>query len=326
MNGQLLSVVIPTYNRASFLPACIRSVRASGAVAQIIVVDDGSTDGTAEVVASLGNVDYIWQSNAGVSAARNRGAQAACGDYVAFLDSDDTWRPGVAGQLIAALESRPEVEVAFADAWVHDRLNHTEQRLTDTLGRDAFERLPSEHLGGGVRLLDRSAFFRAMVRRNQVFLGSAIIRRQAVLALGGFDPELRGAADFEFMLRLAHRGPFLYFDQPLADYVKHVGSMSADLDHMDHDFALALRKVLEKCSLCPEERATVLGWRRQMLYYLAYNSYDRGDLALARRRLRELWREFGPDATSVALSALCRLPGGWVRRLRQFRRAWLGAP
>lgn len=325
MKQHRLSVVIPTYNRASFLPACIRSVRAAGVPVQVVVVDDGSTDDTAEVVAGLGNVDYLWQPNAGVSAARNKGAEVATGEYFAFLDSDDTWRPGVAGRLVAALESRPEVEVAFADAWVHDQVNDQAQRLTEALGRDAFERLPGENLGEGVRLLDRSAFFRSMVRRNQVFLGSAIIRRHAVLAAGGFDQELRGAADFEFMLRLAHRGPFLYLDEPLADYVKHLGSMSADLDHMNHDFALALRKVLEKCPLSPEERDAVRRWRRQMLYYLAYNSYDRGDLALARRRLRELWQEFGPDATSLALSALCRLPGGVVRRLRRFRRAWLGA-
>ncbi len=325
MNRQLLSVIIPTFNRASFLPACVGSVRAAGVPAQIVIVDDGSTDNTAEVVATLGEVEYIRQGNAGVSAARNRGVEIAAGNYLAFLDSDDTWRSGVVGRLIDALETDPVIEVAFADAWVHDHFQGTEQRLTDYLGRDSFERLPGRDLGEGLRLLDRSSFFRAMIRRNQVFLGSAVIRKQAVVAIGGFDPELRGAADFEFMLRLAHRGSFLYCDQPLADYVKHAGSMSADLDHMNHDFALALRKVLEKCQLCEEEHQTVRSWRRQMLYYLAYNCYDRGDLTLARRRLRELWREFGLDAHSLALSALCRLPGGVLRQLRRVRRSWLGA-
>lgn len=320
MSSPVLSVVIPSYNRARYLPACIDSVRHAGVLAQIIVVDDGSTDNTPDVVTLLGSIDYIRQANAGVAAARNRGLAQALGRYVAFLDSDDTWRPHVVDKLIDGLENCPTADVAFADAMVHDSASNTIYRLTETRGRHVIRSLPHEVVGQGLRMLDQTEFFHCMIDRNQVFLGSAVVRTEAARAIGGFDIELQGAADFEFMLRLSYRGPFLFLDQPLADYIKHGTNMSADLDHMDQDFALVFQKLLVKCSLNEMQRILVRRQRRRMLYYLAYNAFHRGELELARNRFRDLGREFGWDANSLALSALCRLPAGIVRRIRNLRR------
>ena len=89
-----VSVIIPTYNRAAFLRRALQSVQNQTRQAdEVIVVDDGSTDATAAVVADYSDVIYRFQENAGVAAARNRGAQIAAGEWLAFLDSDDQWQP-----------------------------------------------------------------------------------------------------------------------------------------------------------------------------------------------------------------------------------------
>src|SRR5581483_7648961 len=89
-----ISVVIPTHNRALLLQRALRSVVAqSRPPDEILVVDDGSTDDTAEVVRRFESVTYLHQENAGASAARNHGVSVACGDFIAFLDSDDVWFP-----------------------------------------------------------------------------------------------------------------------------------------------------------------------------------------------------------------------------------------
>src|SRR5262245_52133033 len=88
-----LSVIVPAYNRATFLPGCVASIRAAGVSdMEIIVVDDGSRDNTAEVVASLGSdIRYVYQENQGLPAARNTGIRHSRGRYLAYLDSDDFW-------------------------------------------------------------------------------------------------------------------------------------------------------------------------------------------------------------------------------------------
>src|SRR5579885_1516999 len=98
MSAPDLSVIIPAYNRAGFLPAVVDSLRAAGAGSlEILVVDDGSTDDTAAVAAALGPpVRYVRQANAGPAAARNHGFGLCAGRYVAFVDSDDEWLPGAA--------------------------------------------------------------------------------------------------------------------------------------------------------------------------------------------------------------------------------------
>ena len=98
------SVIIPAYNSAEFLGRCVGSLPASSQDLQIIVVDDGSTDSTSEVLAALKEQDpglrVISQENKGVSAARNAGIAAASGDYLVFLDADDMLSPGAVNLLL----------------------------------------------------------------------------------------------------------------------------------------------------------------------------------------------------------------------------------
>lgn len=87
------SVVIPAFNAEAYLAEAVASVlEQTGAVAEIIVVDDGSTDATAEIARSFATVSYVRQSNAGVAAALNHGSRVARGNLIAFLSADDIWR------------------------------------------------------------------------------------------------------------------------------------------------------------------------------------------------------------------------------------------
>ena len=96
MNKPLVTVIIPTYNRAKTIERSINSVLSqSYSNLELIVVDDGSSDNTKSVVENIDDsrVRYIWQNNSGACAARNNGINNARGEYIAFNDSDDTWKP-----------------------------------------------------------------------------------------------------------------------------------------------------------------------------------------------------------------------------------------
>lgn len=117
-----ISVIIPAFNRGHTLPRALDSVRAQTRAAdEILIVDDGSTDNTAEVLTAFPRVHCIRQENRGVSAARNTGIRAATGDWLAFLDSDDEWRPRKLELQVHALSSSPESRIVHCDEiWVRN--------------------------------------------------------------------------------------------------------------------------------------------------------------------------------------------------------------
>src|SRR5689334_10387847 len=139
-----VSIIIPTYNRAARLKACLASV-CNGAQPdqEVIVVDDGSTDDTRTAVAAFGPaIRYIYQQNAGPSAARNTGAREARGRYIAFFDSDDRLMPVPRQRLVDFLDGHPEVGVAFSDAIVEESERSSRAFRRD--GLDTFWALPHE--------------------------------------------------------------------------------------------------------------------------------------------------------------------------------------
>src|SRR6185503_2024667 len=116
-DGRDVSAVIPAYQAAAFLADAVESVLAqTEPVGEIVVVDDGSTDGTAAVAASFGDrVRYVRQENQGVAAARNRGVAEARGRLVAFLDADDTWEPEKTARQLAHLRAHPDYAAVYSD-------------------------------------------------------------------------------------------------------------------------------------------------------------------------------------------------------------------
>lgn len=141
MKNPLVSIVIPVYNGGHFLKTALESVLAQDYQPyEIIIVDDGSTDNTAEIASSVPEARYYYQANQGVAAARNRGVLAARGDYLAFLDADDIWAPGKLSLQVSLLRSHPEVgycftyqktflepEIAQMPSWVREDMIEKEQ-------------------------------------------------------------------------------------------------------------------------------------------------------------------------------------------------------
>ena len=143
MDGSTVSVVIPTYNRINYLPRALDSVAAqTRPVTEIIVVDDGSTDGTAECIRSrYPEVNVIRQANHGVSHARNTGIRNVTGDWIAFLDSDDAWMPEKMSRQFSALAGYPGYRIAHSnEIWIRGGVRVNQKKKHRKYGGHIFTR------------------------------------------------------------------------------------------------------------------------------------------------------------------------------------------
>lgn len=178
------SVVIPTHNYARYLPEALDSVLAqTPAPAQVIVIDDGSTDETRQVLApytAQGWIDYVYQPPSSASAARNHGLRLARHDLVAFLDSDDRWAPGKMQAQLDVLHARPETLLVYA---------HVEQFIS----ADAVEP-------------ERWRLDSANSRLAGVCASTVLARRAVFEQIGGFDEGLRRAEFIDWHARMVDRG------------------------------------------------------------------------------------------------------------------------
>ena len=197
MNGPPdISVVLATYNRRTCLPRAIASVLAQeGARFELIIVDDASTDDTAGYLAGLSDprIRVIAPGrNLGPSGARNLGLEAAGAEIVAFLDSDDAYRPGRLAVPLKMFATEPDLVCVLSSAVKHDRDVPREARVPAVkLAAPAFE-------------------WALLADLIPVEATSMTVRRAAALAVGGFCPTLRLAEDREFLIRLARQGDVLW--------------------------------------------------------------------------------------------------------------------
>lgn len=223
-----VSAVIPTLNRAEPVLRALASVHTQTRPPdEIIVVDDGSTDDTARRVrAAFPEVVYLHQDNRGVSAARNRGVSAAGGEWIAFLDSDDEWRPEKLERQCEALERNPGYPLCHTDeVWIRD-------------GRRVNPRRRHAKRGGRI--------FRHCLPLCAISPSAALIRRAALDELGGFDESLPACEDYDLWLRLCARHPVLLVDEPLVvKYGGHDDQLSRKHWGMDRFRIRALVKILE---------------------------------------------------------------------------------
>jgi glycosyltransferase involved in cell wall biosynthesis len=213
-----VSVVIPAYNAERTLGATVESVLAQTfRDLEVLVIDDGSQDGTASVAASFGEpVTCITMPNGGVSAARNTGIERSSGELVAFLDADDLWAPGKLQRQIELLDANPDVGFVTTSALgVGQDLERLDTRPAWSVP-DACEAL----------------LLHSMVLGN---CSSPLIRRDVLEALGGFNPRFSQSADWDFFLRASRTTQLVAIDEPLVLYRVLEDSMSSDISLLERD-------------------------------------------------------------------------------------------
>ena len=200
-----VSVIIPVHNDAETLARAIASALAqdfAGGV-EVIVVNNGSTDGTAEVIAGYGDsIVAINETTPGVSAARNAGIRVARGEYIAFLDADDVWLPEKLARTVPLLENDPECVLAYHDAIEVDNDGRVLKTSYYPLGHDSPPTL--DDLLSGIWL------------GLPIPTCTVLMRREVVIRIGGFDEKLPAAEDLLMFIRAREQGPFRYLPEPLA--------------------------------------------------------------------------------------------------------------
>lgn len=284
-----ISVIIPTWNRAALLPATLDAVFAQTLPPlEVILVDDGSTDHTAEMVtARYGErVRLLQVPNGGDLLARNAGLAVASGRLVAFCDSDDLWRPDFLAAMAALWVAEPRLRAAFAD--------FVELRDDVCASTTKFAAAP-EGFWQGLRVLapdGLAAFDQNIVERVirfQPFFPSAMVAdRQFLLALGGWDASVGRmvGTDFATILLLCEHPPIGVVQRPLVMIRKHAGGYSADVQAMNLGDAAILEHVLaRRPSLRPLDKliAESVARRRVQALEIAFARQDHA-------AVRGIWR------------------------------------
>lgn len=215
----LVSVIIPTYNRRRFICETVDSVLAqTHRNLEVIVVDDGSTDGTGDLLKARYSNEprfrYIWQENAERSVARNRGFHASRGEYVAFLDADDLWLPQKLESQLNCFTVHPETVLVYCDCAYIDENG---KRL----------RWPPHSVEGE----KPGRIFWEMIEKGLIHPATPVIRREIFAVAGGFrtGPEIIRAEDWELFTRLCYLGPVGYVPEVLALYRVHPGNTGRPL-------------------------------------------------------------------------------------------------
>lgn len=271
-----VSVVIPTYNTARFVGAAVESVLAQTFEDfEVIIVDDGSTDNTREIIARFVDprIRYVYQENQERSAARNAGIRLARGEYIAFLDADDVWLPEKLALQVSLLETLPAVGLVYTGAYVmeHGRI-FTEQK--------------GKHRGRVVKPL---------LAVDNIVAGSGctpMVRRECFDQVGLFDQvsSVIPCEDWDMWLRIAMKYEFDYVPQPLAKCRVHSANTMKQAERMKQGTLAFFDKVLATPAL--QDQVRPVRRRIQSLAYFMVGRayYTAREMGTARRYfLKSLW-------------------------------------
>lgn len=254
-----VGVVIPTFDRAHTLARALDSVFAQTLpLRQIIVVDDGSTDSTADVVAGYPGVSYLRQENRGVSAARNLGIRHCGCDWIALLDSDDEWLPEKLRVQFEALAENPGHRLIHCDEiWIRN-------------GRKVNPADRHRKRGGWI--------FEYCLPLCVISPSAAVIERSLLIEAGGFNEQLPACEDYDLWLRVCSRFPVLYVDRPLLrKYGGHDDQLSRKHWGMDRFRVQALRDLLATGGLSESDRQAALAGLREKCRILITGARKRGN-------------------------------------------------
>jgi glycosyltransferase involved in cell wall biosynthesis len=311
-----VTVVIPAYNAMRYLPETMETALAQTFIDfEVLVVNDGSTDHTAEWVSQVTDprVRIVSQENKGLAGARNTGIAHAKGEYIAYLDADDLWEPTKLEKQVRCLDENPEVGLVYT--WT---------ALADQDGKST-GRVISSHAEGNV--------WQELIEFNMVCCGSTpLIRRSCFDVVGLFSPDVSPSDDWDMWLRIANKFSFGVVKEPLIRYRQHPSNSSKNFQLMldtsrtliERTFASAPTESLYLRNRSYGSIYLYLGWRaienmdyKQALHFRQQACAHRPQVFFSPRCIRlgvaiALIRLFGPEAYSKTLALVYALRRGLV--------------
>ncbi len=273
-----VSVIIPAYNAEPFIHTAIQSVLdQTYPHVEVVVVDDGSTDGTAAAVQSFGaRVRYVYKANGGLASAWNTGIQHCSGEILAFLDADDAWMPSLVERQVEVLVSRPEIDGACVWARFVDEHGHL---LPDVIGTSFNGDMLRQLLLGG----------------NSMLFSMVTVRRGVFDRVGLFDPTFRQAQDWNMTLRMAAAGiRFASIPSVLVQRRLHAASASADPERALYWDLLVLKQAFATLALTPQVQALAPAATFWVLHRAAMGNWRKGAQHAAVERLLEAFVTWPP--------------------------------
>lgn len=264
-----VSVIIPAYGHADVIGRTLVSALSQELPGdlEVIVINDGATDGTAEVVKPyLPSITYVEQANAGQATARNHGLSLARGEFVAMLDDDDLWPAGKLAWQVEALRAEPDAVLVYGE---DARIGPDDEPL-DNPPRPEYQRPHGEST--------RNGFLTGCYIGTP---GQTLIRRDALRAVGGFDTDIFASDDWDLYMRLADAGPFLYEDRVAIFYRVHPGNTSSTsvLRHWQGHKKAADKHPIADPILAARRAANERRYFLRPLLRLSHAARQRGDLA-----------------------------------------------
>ncbi len=276
MNPPVVSVIIPAYNSAASLSRAIDSVLAQTYRSfEVIIIDDGSTDQTREVIADYwDSVRSLYQENRGPGAARNAGIEIARGQYLVFLDADDELLPQKLEHQVGYLDGNPEVDVVYSNGYllvqgasgsIEKKAFHAAGMLNKTLGK------PKKSLP-------------VLIKSNAFPIHAAMQRKESALAVGGFDPNrmLMVFADWDYWYRVAQEHTFAYLEADSAVYHLTTAGISQDPVKM----VAACNELTSKITSTPGFSSQTRSIQALHYVEIGYILYSNGAYREARQRAR----------------------------------------
>ncbi|MFN8020403.1 MAG: glycosyltransferase family A protein [Acidimicrobiales bacterium] len=292
-----VAVIVTAYQKARWLDRAIRScVEQDHPALEVIVVDDGSTDDPATVVAGHPGVRFVRKDNGGPSSARNAGIRATTAELVVFVDGDDWLLPGAVAANVAAFGTTPRpgmVAGGYVDWWESDSPEPDLSRVSTAFGAGP---TPVSHRG-----------FADLLRHgNHIgMLGAVMFDRAALVASGGWDDATRACEDYDVYLRMARDHLVAYHDRPLAVYRRHDTNLSLDSPLMLQTGIRVLRRQREACAGDPVLRRALDDGLATMRSWYGWSTVAAIGPAVRERR----WRDAG-RATIAGMRYAPRLVAG----------------
>lgn len=270
-----VSVIMPVFNRVSLVSRAIDSVLAQTYKDfEIILVNDGSTDGTGSVLDGYAHnypctIKVIHQKRTGQVIARNRAINLASGKYIAFLDSDDLWLPQKLSHQL--LLFKKNIGLVYSGIFEIDQNEKIIRKI-----------LPQKKMRGNI-------FYR-LLEKNTITGGTVVITREALEKIGVFDPNLKVAENWDLWIRISRDFLVDFVNEPLVKYLKHEGNMSSDVTLMQQGSKAIYDKHLPKTSKDFKMRNAQSRANAYLHYCFGVFAFGNKDYVLARKEFLTCWK------------------------------------